>query len=349
MANCNTIFQEYNKSIKLDDNKRAELIRFRDNLRLRVQKGYLSISSAFNHQHRLDFQSQGSFVMDTIIKPTREDYDLDDGIYFFGSLKDNQRPAPTEFHKWVVGAIDQGHDDIEKIIDKDTCVRVQYKSGFHIDLPIYYAERLDTPDLADKVKGWTLSHPIEFIAWFENKINSGFQKSFLYETRMFAEYEKWSADIRKYDHQLRRIVRYLKAWGDLRRAEMPCGLIFTILAANNYHPHERDDISLKETLVKIQHTLKKNFVCERPTTPEGEDLLKTYQNESTFMNSLDQFVENAKKALEEENQKKSCSHWQKSLGERFPVSLASDETTPKFATASLISGASTSKPWSYNE
>ncbi len=347
MANCNTLFQEYNTIIRLPDNKRQELIIVRDNLRTRLRDGYLIVSHGFKHQHQLISQTQGSFIMDTIITPIRRDYDLDDGIYFIGRLSKNQRPKPSEFHDWVKQALDRGFDDIEKIIDKDTCIRVIYKDGFHVDLPIYYADNIDSPDLAHKIKGWTLSNPIEFIAWFEDKIQSGFLRSFIYETKMFAEYEKWSSDIRKNDHQLRRIVRYLKSWGDLRREEMPCGIVLTILAANNYSPHERDDISLKETLINIRQSLQQKFECLRPTTPAGEDLLETYKNKDAFLNYLNTFIVNANKALEEQNHKKACEHWQKSLGDRFPCYLAKDEKISNYATIGLGAAAAGSRPYGH--
>ncbi len=345
MSNCNELFHNYNNTIRLSEDKRAKLIEVRDNLRRRIQSGYQIVAESFNHRHQLDFQSQGSFVMDTIIRPLHDDYDLDDGLYFIGNLPRENRPSPEEFHEWVRKALDRGHDDIEKIIDKPTCVRVQYKEGFHIDIPIYYASNLNAPDLADTVKWWILSHPIEFIAWFENKIDSGFQKAFLLESKMYPEFERWTNDIRKTEHQLRRIVRYLKSWADLRREEMPCGIIMTILAANHYSPHQRDDIALKETLVNVEAELRKNFRCERPTTPEGEDLLKGYKNKEAFMQYLGYFIDNAKKALEENNQKKSCEHWQKSLGDRFPCHMAKNEVMVNAAASSLAAGASGNKPW----
>ena len=345
MANCHNQFQEYNQKIRLSDNKRNELILVRDSLRKRVLEGYAYVSAQLYHYHELQFQSQGSFVMDTIINPIRSDYDIDDGIYFIGDLSRNSRPAPLAFHKLIIEAIDRGHDDIEKIVDKSTCVRVIYKSGFHVDLPIYYADNMESPDLADKVRGWLLSNPIEFIAWFEDKIESGFKKGFLIESALFDEYRQWLDDIRKNDIQLRRIVRYLKSWGDLRREEMPCGLIMTILATNNYYPHERDDISLKETLVNIYAELSRNFKCERPTTPIGEDLLKNYQNKMEFMRYLKTFIENGKKALGKPNQKNACEYWQKSLGARFSCESAIDRILVSTSSAGLASGASSSRPW----
>lgn len=345
MANCNILFIEYNSIIRLSDEKRQELLEARNNLRIRLKQGYLIVSKELGIQHEIQHQSQGSFVMDTIIAPMRGDYDIDDGLYFIGNLDRSSRPTPSEFHKWVKFALDRGHDDIEKVIDKSTCIRVQYKSGFHVDIPIYYADNIDCPDLGDVNRGWILSHPIEFIEWFEQKIQSGFKKGFITESRLFDEFVQWTTDIRKNDHQLRRIVRYLKAWGDLRREEMPCGLIMTILAANNYYPHQRDDISLKETLVKIQATLQRNFRCDRPTTPKGENLFEGYKNKDAFMKYLGYFIENAKKALEEPNEKIACKHWQASLGDRFPCYLAKDEIFGNFSTISLGIGGSIRKPW----
>lgn len=346
MANLHSVFREYNQIIRLSDFKRTELILVRNNLRGRIQQRHGQFAGIIKQYDKLEFQSQGSFVMDTIITPMRDDYDLDDGIYFIGRLPKEKRPEPEVFHRMVIQAIGANYDDVEKVIDKDTCVRVLYKSGFHIDLPIYYADNKECPDLADRVRKWILSNPVEFIAWFEGKTRSGFQKAFLYESAMFDKYERWLTDIRKQDVQLRRIVRYLKAWGDLRREEMPCGLIMTILATNNYYEHERDDIALKETLVMIYSTLSKSFKCERPTTPVGEDLLASYKNKEAFMNYLSQFVENAKQALLESDPKKACKYWQKSLGDRFPCHLApSQPSTTTVSTSALAAGAITSRPW----
>lgn len=345
MANLYNVFSEYNRIIRLSDPKRKELILVRDNLRSRIQKRHEQFAGIIKPYNDLEFQSQGSVVMDTIITPVNDDYDLDDGIYFIGSLSTDKRPDPIVFHKMIIEAIGANYDDVEKVIDKATCVRVLYKNGFHIDLPIYYADNKKCPDLADKEKGWILSNPVEFIAWFEEKARSGFQKAFLYESALYDKYQNWLTDIRKKDVQLRRIVRYLKSWGDLRREEMPCGLVMTILVANNYYEHERDDIALKETLVLIHAVLRKSFRCERPTTPVGENLLASFKNKDAFMNYLGQFIENAKQALLETDPQKACKHWQKSLGDRFPCQVVASAPKVITSTSALAAGASSSRPW----
>jgi len=328
MANCNELFKHYNKAIKLDDSKREMLRSVRDELRGRMSERYTGIESDIERPHELEFQSQGSFVMDTIITPKDDDFDLDDGVYFLGSLTKDKRPSIDNFHKWVLYAVGEG-ETYGTVSDKDTCVRVVYKKEkFHIDLPIYYSENLECPELAHKKAGWTLSNPIEFIAWFEEKIESGFRKEFILESKMYTEYEKWLNDIRKTDSQLRRIVRYLKGWADDLRGDMPPGIVMTILAAENYVSNQRDDLALNKTLKEIRGFLVNNgFKCPRPTIPKDEDLFEDYSTtkKEYFSDRLNSFIDSSNQAIASDNQKEACLKWQKHLGYRFPCSLAKDE------------------------
>lgn len=338
MANCDNLFKVFNSSIRLHEERRKTLRIKRNDLRNRIDTGYSVVKASERYDHELQFQTQGSFIMDTIINPEKDEseYDLDDGIYFIGDLSRTERPTPQTFHNWVKTSIEEGKSDneYEEIIDKYTCVRVRYegKNGdfnYHVDLPIYYSQNLNNPDLAHTGKDWILSNPIEFIIWFENLTNSGFKENFILERKMYEpEYEKWLNDIRKKDHQLRKIVRYLKAWGDHIDGDMPPGIVMTILAGYNYQPDDRDDISMRDTLIYIQDYLKKNgFKCPRPTSPKDEDLFASYTSEQKafFSTKLNEFVESAKQAIENTNQKRACLKWQLHLGDRFPCSLAKDE------------------------
>lgn len=135
-------------------------------------------------------------------------------------------------------------------------------------------------------------------------------------------------DIRKKDHQLRRIVRYLKAWGDHIDNDMPPGIAMTILAGRNYCPADRDDESMTLTLEEIARFLENNgFQCPRPTSPVGEDLFASYNQEQKnfFKERLDAFIESAKEAMAAENQKEACRKWKEHLGKRFPCQLAKDK------------------------
>jgi len=335
MANSHELFMHFNSAIKLSDKGRETLKIARNSLRDRVTIAFNKLPIEDRKTHTIEFQSQGSFVMDTIIKPKQEDdFDLDDGIYFQGGLPEEKRAETQVFHDLIIKAIDR-QNEIEDIEDKSTCVRVKYykpngeERGFHIDLPIYYAENLDTPELADTKNGWTESSPVEFIAWFEEKTKSEFKKAFLLEALKYAEpYEKWLSDTRRKDCQLRRIVRYLKVWANLKKKDMPSGIMMSIMAANNYVENVQDDISLRDTLVNISNELKANGCkCFRPTPKKNEDLFAAYSNVEKvyFQRSLDSFIVSANQAIENPNKKQSCLKWQLHLGNRFPCHLAKDE------------------------
>ncbi|MFV9485096.1 CBASS cGAMP synthase [Christiangramia sp. ASW11-125] len=338
MANCNNLFIEFNKEIRLTDKRRKKLRKRRNDLRKRIQSGYNIIKSSGETRHDITFQSQGSYVMDTIINPENKDceYDLDDGLYFFGQLSKHQRPKAQTFHNWVIRAIEQGKSDrnYEEIKDKPPCVRVHFRSpgndfNYHVDIPIYYAREIHRPELAHLNEEWPESNPVAFIIWFEEKTESGFKQEFILEREKFyGEYKDWLNDIRKKDHQLRRIVRYLKAWGDHIDNDMPPGIAMTILAGRNYCPADRDDESMTLTLEEIARFLENNgFQCPRPTSPVGEDLFASYNQEQKnfFKERLDAFIESAKEAMAAENQKEACRKWKEHLGKRFPCQLAKDK------------------------
>lgn len=353
MANSHQLFQHFNSAIKLPETKRTALITFRDSLRKRMESNFKMIPAVERRNLEMYFQTQGSFIMDTIIRPINDDFDLDDGVYFQGVQSKEERPSPQMFHVWVFNSVN--HDnEYEKVTDKNTCVRVKYKMGFHIDIPIYYATSLDSPDLAEKSKGWILSNPVEFIAWFEEKTNSGFQKAFFYEALAYTEpYEKWLSDIRKKDCQLRRLVRYMKAWADFNKEEMPCGIIMTILTAENFTVNDRDDIAFRDTLINVRNYLQGNgFKCPRPTSPLGENLFaETSQEEKNyFMNSLNALIESASNAVNAQSEKEACSEWEKHFGSRFPSHLAKDYPKPQIIKEpnieSLKRTAAINQPWS---
>lgn len=293
MANCHDIFFEYNKVIRLSKKRKDSLITSRDALREKIKKDF----KAGDTDYKPKFYSQGSFEMDTIINPYQScNYDMDDGTYF--EVTEVPSESPETFHQWIYDAV-EGHTD--KTIDKDPCVRVIFADGHNVDLTIYYKIGSNHPHLAFKGKGWIESDPQEFIRWFNDKLDEG--------------------------KQLRRIVRYLKAWSDYKKGNMPIGLILTILAAENFVKDSRDDLSFLNTLKDIQNKLKYSFICYRPTTPVYEDLFSNYSqaDREYFLNALDSLIKSGDQAINEPNQKDACDKWKKHFGDRFPCSLAEDK------------------------
>lgn len=312
MANCNNYFDEFNGKIRLTDARRKSLKCSRNELRKKIRKWF---DENKPNETKPKFNGQGSMLMDTIINPIPRKiiengeektvfyFDVDDGIYFQGDKDPNDRATPSTYHGWIYDAV-KGHTD-KNPIDKNTCIRTLFAGGHNIDQPIYY-KKVENPELAHKRDGWIESDPKEFTDWFNAK-----------------------AEIHL---QLRRLVRYLKAWADNRKflnesMSMPSGLILTILVTENAVYRDRDDVALKETMLTIQSKLKISFACNRPTTPNGENLLKDYTQRDYFMDCLAKFIDDATKALQEKNFRKATEHWRKHLSERFPLGEDKDETS----------------------
>jgi hypothetical protein len=330
MANCHKHFDTYNGEIRLTDARRKSLNSSRKEIRNRIRNWFKENKPK---EIQPKFGSQGSMSMDTIINPiprkiiegdvekTKLYYDVDDGVYFIGNASIKDRNTPATYHSWVYQAVD-GHTDSDPV-DKNTCVRTIFADGHHIDNPIYYKQG-DSPELAHKRDGYISSDPQEFTRWFNDQADT--------------------------NPQLRRLVRYIKGWRDNMEflhsgKKMPSGLILTILVAENIiYRENRDDISLKETLISIQSTLQQKFVCYRPTTPKGEDLLDGYTQKDYFMKCLSDFILDAKKALPEKNYRKATELWRIHLSTRFPLGDdAEDESSSSIGLSSII--PSTTRPY----
>lgn len=291
MADCHSLFQDFNKAIALGSDRKKELRRSRDAVRKKIRRYFQEQQKGFSPK----FHGQGSFMMNTIIEPLDKEFDIDDGIYF--EVESEPKQKISTLHRWVLEAV-KGHTNQDPI-DKQTCVRVVYANSYHIDLPIYYIAPGETPQLAHKGKGWIESDPREFLRWFNDQVDEA--------------------------KQLKRIVRYLKAWSDYRKGDLPSGLIFSILAVSNISFNDRDDVAFYETLVNIKSSLDSEFVCHRPTTPKDEDLLEDYSNTNKdyLLGRLNSFIRDAEKALSDETSLEDASKaWRRHFDRnRFPLRI----------------------------
>lgn len=326
MANCHQQFSDYDCVIDLNDSRRKSLKKSRKKLRDRIRDDFKE-----NHKNEISpkFWSQGSFEMGTAINPIGREviedgnnitiykYDVDDGIYFIGQL--TERKSVVTYHGWIYDAV-KGHTSLDPV-DKNTCVRTIFSDGHHIDQPIYFEVKGNIPQLAHKEKDWMDSDPREFSEWFEK--------------------------IAKDNPQLKRLVRFFKGWCDNQNfksdcEKMPSGLVMTIWVAENAVYDDRDDIAMKETLIKIKNLIdnQASLTCNRPTTPKGENLLANYKNADFFKEKLNDVVEIAKQAINETNPKRACAKWQTRFGNRFSCSNAKDldENASSFGAPAIVTG-----------
>lgn len=285
----NKAFNKFNVKITLDNSKRDSLIRGREGLRNRIKSKFLEKSRL-----QPKFYMQGSFAMKTTVNPCEnKEYDVDDGIYIqgFSDKEMNDWPTTKTVHSWIKDAV-ENYTTIMPI-DKNTCVRVTFLNGYHIDLPIYICKN-EKIYLAHKEKGWIVSDPKEFTDWFINKVKT-------------------------YGEQLRSIVKYLKAWKDYNNIDIK-GLEVTILVANNFYLNVDNDLnSLLGTVANINNTLKNGFLCIKPVSPY-ENLFenRTDSQRENILNEFKNLQDKLYEAANEEDIEKIDIILNKIFGNRFP-------------------------------
>ena len=311
MATLHKEYNNFNNNIKLTTTKKEQLEKSRNKIRKRI-KDWFSENKPNELQPK--FHGQGSYEMNTGVNPIPEyddegniihKYDLDYGVYFIEKENEDNKRDINTWHNWVYESV----KDYTSILPtkKNTCIRVNFTNGKNIDLPIYYKDS-DLIELAHKSKGWIESDPKAFYEWFNNEV--------------------------KENQQIRRIVRFLKAWKNFRETEnttlnLPSGFALTILAVNNFKPDDNDDKAFRDTIIQIKFELDKEFKCLRPTTPKNEDVFNDFSDtmKDNFLNNLGKLIKACEKADEEKNFKIASEYMRKEFGNRFPLGKDEDEET----------------------
>jgi hypothetical protein len=287
MANLNSSFLEFDKKLNINESKNTKLEQARTALMEKIKKGFEEKEGYSVPK----FWTQGSFQMDTMIKTESNKCDLDLGVYF--------KEIPDVTGETVQKNIFDIVDDQTKTPSnhKQRCVRVNYKSEFHIDLPVYhFTDEMAHPMLAVKGEEFQESDPKEFYEWFNEKCKGASQK--------------------------RRLIKYLKSWGDKHNKKMPSGLAMTVLTLDHFVEDGRDDIALLKTLKEIKISVKANWSCILPTCPNDDVLARLTETQKTnFLEAIDKLIEalnlSTSESTNEEEAKDICT---KLFGIHFPPS-----------------------------
>ncbi|MGI6572575.1 MAG: cyclic GMP-AMP synthase DncV-like nucleotidyltransferase [Fermentimonas sp.] len=143
MANLDSLFKQFDNELNVLKTKKDKMILSRKNLREKI-KGYFSI----HHENYIPmFYIQGSYKLKTMIRTKEDTCDMDDGVYF---EKNPDNVTGTTLQQWVKNAVDGTTDATP--IHKKKCIRVDYKAGYNIDLPVFVFDKKKEahPNLAVK-------------------------------------------------------------------------------------------------------------------------------------------------------------------------------------------------------
>lgn len=309
MADTNKEFGAFNENIKIPQSKVNRMNESRESARTKIKHWFSD-----NHpDYPVSFWIQGSHKNSLNIRTEDEDCDQDDGIYI--DRDPDESVDGTTLQEWILEAI----SNITTLNPehKSRCVRNFYQpynmGSFHLDYPSYYkTESMAHPMLTVKDSDLEESDPEEFTDWL-NKMTDD-------------------------KGQLRRLIRYMKAWCDHLDIDMPNGLTMTVLACNNYLARDgRDDEALYFTLIGIYQGLDNKWECIMPSTP-FDDLLEQHDIvfELDFMSALADLIKDGKKALDEDSKHEASKLWKGHLGKRFPIVPKENSRGNRAALGSLV-------------
>lgn len=276
---------------------------------------HLKVSLKAKHGYPISTWLQGSYKYGTLIKPVHpnEEYDVDLGVYFGWGNGENLEPAADQLRRWVQ----------QELIDyrlqcltmrsvaepaKERCSRASYQHQFHIDTPVYHLNTdTDKRRLACLTKGWEDSDPKAFYKWFRDARTGGQRE------------------------QLRRLIRYLKAWAALSFDDIPdsrpTSILLTVLATQAYDDiglallfGVEDDDALISIIKTIHERLNKDRRVQNPATKAVEELNRmSVEAWAAFLPRLDALLDIAQRADEAEGEPAAALIWSEAFSFLMPL------------------------------
>ena len=211
----------------------------------------------------IELYPHGSIRIGTPIKPiNEEDYDLDMVLHIYDLYS---KFTPAEIYNALVRVIES--DAYYKSIceKKNRCVRLNYKSDFHIDiLPgcmriLFDKEKIAIPE--KYLKQWASSNPKGFSTWFLNIANS-VQRSLLKnlsETLAKGKIESEPLPDDLYNKTpLQRAVQLIKRYRDMYFQNKDYAVSSIVLTTLMAHFYNRED-SIFDTIDNITLKIKNAY------------------------------------------------------------------------------------------
>lgn len=297
----------------------------RNSNRTRLRNGL----SAAGKPAPLEFVSQGSYAMKTMVRDPDNDYDIDDGVYFAKEDLVGDRGAEMtslQARQMVREAVDDGKFTRAPEV-RSNCVRVLYEKGYHVDLPVYRRVTTST--------AWGDEYHYELAA------SSGWKRSDARDVSDWYEDERAaSAD----GNQLRRVNRDLKNYARSRyswRGGILSGFGISVMTTERFCADGREDRALYNTMVAIRDRLNWNLEIAHPVTPndyitKGPDDARA----RCFRDKLDEAIEMLDPLFAADcTRERALKCWDKVFATTFFSERLEDEQRASVAAPAIIGSA----------
>lgn len=261
--------------------------------------------------YRMRSWLQGSYKMATVIRPVSlfEEFDVDLGIYYCWDSDEKATPAAAQLKDWAHESLVEFAKTAENVKEienpsRERCERIRFEKQFHIDVPAYHLnEDKDQRRLATSTEGWESSDPKAFYVWFKGEVGNPERT------------------------QLRRMVRYLKAWAALHSSSgqtgRPTSILLTVLATEAFlevgDDVKDDEDVFCEVVTNIRDRLQQNSKVPNPVDT-AENLNRLSDDDlGRFQNALDRLAEACVRAQDCEDEGAAALIWDEVFGHLFPL------------------------------
>lgn len=245
----------HNDRVTLPQKDQDKMRDRRNSNRNRVKKGLKDAGKPAP----LEFVSQGSYAMKTMVWNPDLDYDIDDGIYF--RKEDLVGPrggemSPRQAREMARDAVDDGSFKTAPEV-RQNCVRVYYDAGYHVDQPVYrkivdediFGNEIVYYELASG-STWVRSDARDVTNWYEDK-----RKFSLDGTQM-----------RRINRNLKKFAKSRASWGSRTLS----GFAISVLATEKFSASStREDVAMYNTMKAIRSRLLWDLEIKHPVTPNG--------------------------------------------------------------------------------
>ena len=256
---------------------------------------------------------QGSYAMNTGIKPQKGDYDIDVGVVFDIS---NDEYESYKLKKLVRDKLNT--HATRKVTYNRPCITVEYASGYHVDLAIYANNDGDYhiawgKEFSNGDRQWEPSDPKGLTEWVKN-VGSGDEQR----------------------RQYRRCIRALKKWKEKAFAAdgnaAPPSIGLTIQAGKKFNFFEGNDLNalthiarnIKNTFTQSYDSEANEFLwianCILPVSPYKNVFYKmTNKQLDRFYHKLSSLLEALEAAQDEDSDPEASKILRKAFGDNFPL------------------------------
>lgn len=359
-------------NLNLRDDDRAHIAEAKSDVRIALRDGIPRVYADEGHPGKVPqprFFTQGSWAYKTLNAPAQkpQQADIDDGCYLplsFLALTDRPSVAAEVFfdvaQKALATLVEQRG---WKLSNKPTCIRVEINDLAHIDIPLY---AIPDKEFETLVKAQNARHgTFDGIRDFSEAAVDSWDK--LPTTKVLLAHreegwmhsdprpvKEWFVDqVAIKGEQLRRVVRYLKAYRDWTWGTGgPSSILLMAAAAPLFVKQDRrDDQALLDVVKLMPATLRKGV--NNPIN-QKESLTDRLRASSDDLDMVEQAAlqfedlgRRLQAALDAGNAEQACSWMRGLFGPRFPdrpdrvkVGVAASAVAAAIASSPAIAGPS---------